>query len=92
LGPGKAGGYAVLNMGARYQVNRGLELFVQVSNLLDRKYYTAAQLGPTGVAGTGNFQARPFPAASNGEFPVQQATFFAPGAPRGVWGGVKIRF
>lgn len=91
LGPGTSPGYAVVNLGARYQVHRRLELFVRINNLLDRQYYTAAQLGPTGFTSTGNFIARPFPAV-NGEFPVQQATFFAPGAPRAAWGGIRLRF
>ena len=63
----------------------------EINNLFDRQYYTAAQLGPTGFTDTGNFIARPFPVV-NGEFPVQQATFFAPGAPAGAWGGIRLRF
>ncbi len=91
LGPGTSPGYAVFNFGARHQVNRWLQLFAQINNLFDRRFYTAAQLGPTGLTGSGNFIARPFPAA-NGAFPVQQGTFFAPGAPRGAWGGIRFSF
>jgi outer membrane receptor protein involved in Fe transport len=91
IGPGTSPGYAVVNLGARYLVHRRLDLFVRINNLFDRQYYTAAQLGSTGFTNTGNFIARPFPAV-NGEFPVQQATFFAPGAPRGAWGGIRLRF
>jgi outer membrane receptor protein involved in Fe transport len=91
LGPGKSGGYAVLNLGAHYQLNRRFQLFMQINNLLDRKYYTAALLGGTGITPAGTFLARPLPAIS-GEFPVIQATFLAPGAPIGAWGGIKIRF
>jgi outer membrane receptor protein involved in Fe transport len=82
----------VANLGARYNVHRTLQLFVQVNNLFDRRYYSGAQLGPTGFTASGNYIARPFAAASNGEFPVQQATFYAPGAPRGAWGGIRVRF
>ncbi|MEI9813518.1 MAG: hypothetical protein WDO18_13120 [Acidobacteriota bacterium] len=39
----------------------------------------------------GNFIARALPAV-NGEFPVRQSTFYAPGAPRIIWGGVRIAF
>jgi outer membrane receptor protein involved in Fe transport len=91
LGPGSTPGYAVFNLGARYQVHRRVQLFVQINNLFDRQYYSAAQLGPTGFTESGNFIARPFPPTA-GEFPVQQATFFAPGAPRSAWGGMKVRF
>lgn len=92
LGEGQSPGYAVANAGARYQVHPRVQLFVQVNNLFDRHYYSAAQLGPTGFTETGSYIARPFPAASNGEFPVQQATFYAPGAPRGAWAGMRFRF
>lgn len=91
LGPGKSGGYAIFNLGARYQWNRRLQLFAQINNLFDRRYYSGAQLGPTGFTSTGNFVARPLP-AEDGEFPVVQSTFYAPGAPRIVWGGVRIHF
>ena len=91
LGPGQSPGYAVLNLGARYQVQRRLQVFIQINNLADRRYYTAAQLGPTGFLANGNFIARQFPAVA-GDFPVQQATFFAPGAPRIAWGGIRFSF
>ncbi|HKX27712.1 MAG TPA: TonB-dependent receptor [Blastocatellia bacterium] len=89
LGSGRSLGYAVANLGARYQITRRVQLMAQINNLFNRRYYTAAQLGPTGFTENGNFIARPF-AAADGEFPVQHATFYAPGAPRGAWGGIRI--
>jgi hypothetical protein len=68
-----------------------LQLFAQINNLLDHHYYTAAQLGPTGFTAAGTFIARPLPAVG-GEFPVVHATFYAPGAPATVWGGVRFKF
>jgi outer membrane receptor protein involved in Fe transport len=91
LGPGDTPAYGVVNLGGRYALHRRVELFAQINNLFDRRYYTAAQLGPTAFADNGNFVARPFPAV-NGEFPVRHATFYAPGAPRGLWGGMRLRF
>jgi outer membrane receptor protein involved in Fe transport len=91
LGAGKSPGYNVANLGARYQINRHVELFARVNNLFNRRYYTAAQLGVTGFTAEGNFIARPF-AAVDDEYPLQHATFFAPGAPRGAWGGIRIKF
>jgi len=91
LGPGRTDGYVVTNLGARYAAHRRLEFFLQVNNLFNRKYYSAAQLGPAGFNAAGNFIARPLPAV-NGEFPVVHSTFFAPGAPRGIWGGMRFRF
>jgi outer membrane receptor protein involved in Fe transport len=91
LGPGISPGYGVANLGAQYQVHQRLQLFVQINNVLDHHYYTAAQLGPTGLTDQGTFIARPLPAV-NGEFPIIHATFFAPGAPRGVWAGLRLKF
>ena len=91
LGPGTSPGYAVANLGARYQVNRRVQLFVQMNNLFNRQYYSAAQLGATGFSNQGNFIARPFPAVS-GDYPIQHATFYAPGAPRIVSGGMRFQF
>ena len=91
LGPGASPGYAVANLGARYQIWRSVQLFGQINNLFDRHYYTAAQLGPTGFSDQGTFLARPFPAVS-GNFPIVNATFYAPGAPFGAWGGLRLTF
>jgi len=91
LGPGKSPGYAVLNVGATYHLTRKLDLFAQVNNVLNHRYYSAAQLGSTGFTETGTFIARPFPAVG-GEFPVQQATFLAPGAPTLFRAGTRVRF
>jgi outer membrane receptor protein involved in Fe transport len=91
LGPGTSPGYGVLNLGGRYQVHRNVQVFAQVDNLLDHHYYTAAQLGPTGFTDQGTFIARPLPAI-DGQFPVVHATFYAPGAPIGAWGGVRVSF
>jgi outer membrane receptor protein involved in Fe transport len=91
LGPGTSPAYAVVSLGAHYQLLSWIQLIAQINNLFDTHYYTAAQLGPTGFAATGNFIARPFPAIG-GEFPVQQATFYAPGAPTTVWFGARLKF
>ncbi|MBL8175849.1 MAG: TonB-dependent receptor [Bryobacterales bacterium] len=91
LSEGSSPGYAVANAGAAYQVHTRVQLFLQVNNLFNRRYYTGAQLGGTGFTAAGAFIARPFPAIG-GEFPVQQTTFYAPGAPRGAWGGIRFRF
>ena len=91
IGPGSSPGYAVANLGGRYELHRRVELFGQINNLFDRQYYSGAQLGPTGFTAEGNFIARPFPAVG-GVFPARQATFYAPGAPRGIWGGMRLRF
>ncbi len=93
LGSGKTRGYAVVNAGAEVRPARGLTLYVQVNNIADRRYATAAQLGPTGFDPTGNFVARPFDApVIDGERPLLSSTFYAPGAPRSVRSGVRVNF
>lgn len=91
LGPGASPGYGIVNLGGRYQLHPKLAFFANVNNLFDKRYYSAAQLGPTGFADNGNFIARPLPAV-DGEFPIRHATFFAPGAPRGAWAGLRLTF
>ncbi len=91
LGSGWVPGYAVVNLGGAYRMRSWLQLVAQITNLLDRKYYTAGQLGPFGFTASGAFIARPLPAI-NGEFPIRQATFYAPGAPMRAWLGTRVRF
>ncbi len=91
LGPGFSPGYGVVNLGAHYQLQSKVQLFVQIDNLLDHRYYTAAQLGPSPFDNSGNFVGRPFPAV-DGDFPIRTTTFFAPGAPIGMWGGIRVHF
>jgi len=93
LGPGKTKGYAVFNLGANYRPTQNLKFFVQVNNLFDKNYETAAQLAATGFTDTGAFIARPFSApVIDGERPLRHATFYAPGAPRTFWVGMRLSF
>ena len=92
LGPGVSPGYAVVNLTAHYDLTRRLQIGVQVDNLFDRHYDTAAQLAATGLTAEGTVLARPFPAYPSGDFPIQHAAFFAPGAPRRVWIDLRYRF
>lgn len=88
LGAGKSSGYAVTNLTANYKVSRQVQVFGQINNLFDRQYNTAAQLGSTAFSSSGGFVARPFPAVG-GEYPLVHSTFFAPGAPRTLWVGLR---
>ncbi len=96
LGAGRSAGYAVLNVNGEWRLagaaKTGLTLFVQINNLLDQKYSSAAQLGATGFDANGNFLARPFAANANGDRPLVQSTFYAPGAPRNVQLGLRYYF
>ena len=91
LGPGKVGGYGVLDLSAEYRIEPRLTVFGQINNVFDREYATAALLGPTGFTSNGSFIARPLPPAAGG-FPLQHATFHAPGAARTFWVGARFLF
>ncbi|WP_375287266.1 TonB-dependent receptor [Sphingomonas sp.] len=93
LGPGRTDAYAVVNLGAEVRPAPHLALYVQVDNALDRDYATAAQLGATGFDANGGFVARPFSGpVIDGERPLVNSTFFAPGAPRSIRGGLRFAF
>jgi outer membrane receptor protein involved in Fe transport len=91
LGPGSTPAYGIVNIGAHYDLSKWLQLIAQINNMFDTRYYTAAQLQGTGFTNSGSFIARPLPAIG-GEFPVQQATFYAPGAPATFWIGTRVKF
>jgi outer membrane receptor protein involved in Fe transport len=88
-GEGATPAYAVVNLGVRYQVTRHVGLLLQINNLFDTHYYTAAQLGANAFTETGAFIARPFPPIG-GEFPLRHGTFLAPGAPAAFWVGARL--
>jgi len=93
IGPGKTKGYAVFNLGAEYRPTDSVKVVLQVNNVFDKDYDTAAQLGATGFTDTGAFIARPFAGPIvDGERPVRSATFYAPGAPRMGWVSVRYAF
>ena len=86
LGSGKTAGYAIFDLNGRYRATKRLSFFAQVNNLFDRKYATAAQLGATGFDANGNFVAQPF---GPGEDALVNSTFYAAGAPRTIWVGLR---
>lgn len=93
LGEGRSGGYGVVNLGLEFRPAEGLSVFGQVNNLLDRHYYSAAQLGSTAFNAAGSFVAQPFAGpVVDGERPITRSTFYAPGAPRAFWFGARYTF
>ncbi|MDE3194704.1 MAG: TonB-dependent receptor, partial [Acidobacteriota bacterium] len=95
-GPGVSPGYAVTNFRAHYDLTRRLQLVVQVDNVFNKEYYTAAQLADTGFNALGGVATRPYPQYTNGpqagNYPLQAVTFFAPGAPRRAWVELNFKF
>jgi outer membrane receptor protein involved in Fe transport len=96
LGPGVSPGYAITNFRAHYDLTKRLQLALQIDNLFNHHYYTAAQLANTAFTSLGAVQAQPFPAYTTGPYagsaPAQSATFFTPGAPRRAWVELRIKF
>ncbi len=92
IGSGRSAGYGVLNFTTNYRATPQLEFFAQINNLLDREYSSAAQLGATPISASGAFQARPFGGSGAAGYPLQNSTFYAPGAPRAVFVGLRYQF
>jgi outer membrane receptor protein involved in Fe transport len=83
----------VFNAGASFTPVEALTIAVQVNNVFDKDYATAAQLGATAFDAAGNFVARPFTApVIGGERPLVSSTFYAPGAPRSIQVSARLRF
>ena len=83
-GSGKVPGYAILNLTTRYKLGQNWELFGKVNNVFDKDYSTGAILAQNSFDAAGNFQID----SAN----WTHETFYAPGAPRAFWVGVKYMF
>jgi iron complex outermembrane recepter protein len=72
-------GYATVNLRLKYAVSANVELFARVTNLFDTDYENFGLIGedPTDV----------LPTLSD-----PSANFLGPGAPRGAWTGLRVRF
>jgi outer membrane receptor protein involved in Fe transport len=96
LGPGVSPGYAITNFRAHYDLTRHFQLALQIDNLFNHDYYTAAWLLNTELTAQGAIQSLPFQPYANGPYagnaPAQSATFFSPGAPRRAWVELRVRF
>jgi outer membrane receptor protein involved in Fe transport len=72
--------YFVLNLTTNYQVNRNLQLFANVVNVTDTKYYAFGTFSPTSSV----FIAQA-PGATN-------PRSYSPAAPVGAFGGIRVTF
>jgi iron complex outermembrane recepter protein len=80
-GSGKIGGYALLDLHASYDVGARWQLFAKITNVFDRDYASAGQLGRSAFDAQGRFI--PDSALWTNEL------FVGPGAPRAGWIGVR---
>lgn len=83
LGSGKLPGYVVANLNARVDLGGGWELFGTVSNLFNRRYFTAGALAENPFDAAGNFR-------TDSDI-WSRETFYSPGAPRAGWIGLRYR-
>jgi len=72
-------GYGILNLRSSYPINDRLEVFATVNNLLNYRYATF------GVLAELELELEEAPG-------IEDSRFVGPGAPRGIWGGLRIRF
>lgn len=83
-GTGWIPSYALLNFTGTYRLNRDFEIFARLVNALNKQYYTAGFLTQNADNPNGTFRANPNNWTNeNGVIP---------GAPRGIWAGVRVRF
>ncbi|HEX4231288.1 MAG TPA: TonB-dependent receptor [Bryobacteraceae bacterium] len=96
LGPGVSPGYAITNFRAHYDLTRHFQLALQIDNLFNHQYYTAAWLSNTELTAQGAIQSLPFEPYATGPYAgntaAQSATFFSPGPPRRAWVELGVRF
>jgi outer membrane receptor protein involved in Fe transport len=83
---GKLPGYALVDLDGEYRVTPALELFAQISNLFDVRYSNFGLLGLNAFTGPG----QTFGPAQGIAATAEQ--FRAPGAPRGIFVGLRYRF
>jgi len=83
---GKLPSYTVLSLDARYRITPALQFFLQVNNLLDRRYQNFGLLGSNVFTGP---DASFGPAQDIAAVPAQ---FRAPGAPRAIFAGLRYAF
>ena len=92
LGSGKTPAYGVVNLGARYSFGQHYQLFAEINNLLNKRYYTTGQLATSPYNDSGAFTGREFAPYASGDYPVRNTTYVSPGAPITVFGGLRVSF
>jgi outer membrane receptor protein involved in Fe transport len=79
LGKGATSAWAIVNLRGAYRLTPMVSLFTRVNNVFDHRYYSGGQLGERIVNQQGGKEAEEV-----------ATTFFAPGAPRIAWFGVRV--
>ncbi|MGM4903674.1 TonB-dependent receptor [Tardiphaga sp. 866_E4_N2_1] len=74
--------YTVFNAHASYQIDKSVQVFARVDNLLDRRYSTYGTF----------FETDSVPNFANGGAQFTDARSVSPARPRAFYAGVKVRF
>lgn len=85
LGSGRTAGYALFNGTVNYTASKDTQWMLNVMNLFNRRYTSAAQLGPTAFSANG----QQFVSSASSQ---QHSMFVAPGAPRSMWLSMRHSF
>jgi outer membrane receptor protein involved in Fe transport len=83
-GSGWISGYAVVNLQGTYRLDKHVEVFARAANLLDKRYATAGFLTSDAFNANGTLIANP------NNWSNENA--ISPGAPIGIWAGVRATF
>ena len=78
---GKVDGYSVFNLRTGYRIGQQWEVFARINNVLDEDYSTTGILAENSFGADGAFLADPDD--------WEDETFYAPGAPRAAWIGIR---
>ena len=92
LGPGSAPATASSISARAIGSGPWMQIVAQINNLFDRRYYTAAQLGPMGFTEHRRVRRADRCPRSTASSRSRHATFYAPGAPIRMWIGTRFRF
>jgi outer membrane receptor protein involved in Fe transport len=83
-GTGWIPSYALLNLTGTYRLDRNVAVFARVVNALNKQYYTAGFLTQDAYNPNGTLRTNP------NDWTNENGVI--PGAPRGIWAGVRVRF
>jgi iron complex outermembrane recepter protein len=84
IGTGWIPSYTVVNLQGTYQVAKGLQVFARIANLLNKEYATAGFLTTNTFNPNGTFRFNP------NDWTNENA--ISPGAPLGIWAGLRANF
>jgi outer membrane receptor protein involved in Fe transport len=74
--------YAVVNAGASYQLNKNIQIYMRVENILNNQYYTYGTF----------FDTTQVPNFGNGGVPFMDPRTLSPAQPRSIYAGMKATF